>query len=235
MPLLDGAFERHSPEEIRAALASGESPVEPWKGKLPIDWLIEYYPRTSRFADCLRAMLDAGARIEDPLLQAVLLDEPDALPASLHRISMECAYTSLYDVSALHVCAEYNSARCAKVLLDRIDVNDRGGIDADGLGGHTPLFHTVNSNRNYCRPMMELLVEAGADVDIHLRGLIWARGFDWETVVYDVTPISYAQCGLIRQFQRTEEDTYGNIDFLYRKRYGVAAPTRNAPNRYLLS
>ncbi len=42
----------------------------------------------------------------------------------------------------------------------------------------------------------------------------------WETVVYEITPISYAQCGLYRQFHRREEDIYSNIDSLYRKRYG---------------
>jgi len=37
------AFELHSPENIRAALAVGASPIEPIKGKKPIDILIEMY------------------------------------------------------------------------------------------------------------------------------------------------------------------------------------------------
>jgi ankyrin repeat protein len=230
------AFEYHSPEKIQAVLDAGASPLELIKGKTPMVWLIEFYPRTSRFADCIRVMLRAGAIIEDPDLQAILLDDAAQLsPAALtKRFHLECTYTSLHDVSALHVCAEYNSVECAKALLARgVEVDVRAGIDADGLGGHTPLFHTVNSNGNHCRPMMELLVEAGASLDLRLKGLVWADGFDWETVVFDVTPISYAQCGLYSQFHRKQPDVYSNIDYLYRKRYGVAAPARNVPNKYL--
>jgi len=229
------AFEYHSPAKIQDALDAGASAFELIKGKTPIDSLIEFYPRTSRLADCLRVMFKAGARIEDSLLQAILLDDPKQLPAETHSFHLECTYTSLHDVSALHVCAEYNSVECAKVLLARgMDVDIRAGIDAEGLGGHTPLFHTVNSNGNHCRPMMELLVEAGASLDIRLKGLVWAGGFDWETVVFDVTPFSYAQCGLYKQFHRIEQDVYSNIHYLYRKRFGVAAPVRNVPNKYLL-
>jgi ankyrin repeat protein len=115
------------------------------------------------------------------------------------------------------------------------DVNARADVDGDGLGGQTPLFHAVNSNLNYCRPMMELLVEAGADLDVRLKGLVWGKTMPWETVLFDVTLFSYAQCGLYRQFHRSEEDIYGNLAFLYRKRYSSQAPVRNVPNEYLKS
>ena len=141
---------------------------------------------------------------DEQALRRIIQQDPERVRESL---AVESAYTSLRGVSALHVCAEFNSVRCAKVLLDAgVDVNVRAEVDADGLGGHTPLFHTVNSNQNYCRPMMGLLLDAGADVDVRLRGLVWGEGLEWETVVFDVTPISYAQCGLYRQFHRDEKD-----------------------------
>jgi hypothetical protein len=56
----------------------------------------------------------------------------------------------------------------------------------------------------------------------------------WETVVYDVTPISYVPCGLYRQFHRREEDVYSNIAYLHRKRFDSEPPTQNVPNKYLL-
>jgi hypothetical protein len=92
----------------------------------------------------------------------------------------------------------------------------------------------VNSIFNYCRPVMELLVEAGADLDSRVVALLWGESMTWETVVYDVTPISYAQCGLYRQFHRQEEHVYSNIEYLFNKRYGTSAPIRNVPNRYLI-
>jgi hypothetical protein len=219
------AFELHDPHGIRKALAAGASPSAPLNGKRPIDWLISMYTRSPRFAACLRTMLAAGATVGDELVEATLLDDDETLRRIVQqdplraqeRFVVESAYTSLRHVSALHVCAEFNSVRCAKVLLNAgVDVNVRAEIDQDGLGGHTALFHTVNTNHNFC-----------------LRGLMWGEGLEWETVVFDVTPISYAQCGLYRQFHRDEKDIYDNIDRLYRRRFGTPVPRRNVPNRYV--
>jgi hypothetical protein len=236
------AFELHDPAGIRKSLDAGASPTAPMNGKLPIDWLISMYTRSPNFAASLRAMLAAGASVGNELVEATLLDDDETLRMIVQqdpqrvqkRVTVESAYTSLRGVSALHVCAEFNSVRCAKVLLDAGgDVNDRAEVDGDGLGGQTPLFHTVNSNQNYCRPMMDLLLNAGADVDVRLRGLVWGEGLEWETVVFDITPISYAQCGLYRQFHRDEKDIYDNIESLYRRYVGSPPPRRNVPNRYV--
>jgi ankyrin repeat protein len=238
-----GEFEGHSPAGIRTVLLAGVSPTEPIKGTRPIDALIETYLRSTRFAECLKVMLDAGADLGDPLLQAVLLDDDTGLRGLLSRSSENlhrklnplCAFTSCRGVSALHICAEFNSTRCARALLDAgADVNARGDKDADGAGGQTPIFHAVNSIFNYCRPVMEILVDAGADLDLRVRSLLWGESMSWETVVYDVTPISYAQCGLYRQFHRREEDVYSNIEYLYRKRYDREPLFRNVPNKYLV-
>jgi hypothetical protein len=237
------AFEVHSPEAIRQAIAVGASPTARIKGKTPIDSLIEGYLRSPRFADCIRALTEAGASFEDPHLEALLLDDASALerllrvqgpPGLNRRLRVPCAFTSCEGVSPLHVCAEFNSARCARVLLDAgADPNARADLDADGFGGQTPIFHCVNSILNYCRPTLELLAEAGADLDVRVKGLLWGRGADWETLVLDVTPISYAQCGLYAQFHRREADVYGNLGYLYQKRYGTELQAPNVPNRYL--
>jgi hypothetical protein len=81
---------------------------------------------------------------------------------------------------------------------------------------------------------MELLVESGADLDVPLKALVWGGRFEWKTVVFDITPISYAQCGLYSRFYRREEDIYSNIGFLYERRYGSAPQVHNVPNRYLV-
>jgi ankyrin repeat protein len=238
-----GAFEEHSPQDIRAALAAGASPTELIKGQRPIDCLIEGYLRSPRFHSCLRVLIDAGATIDDPLLEALLLDDAGALQRlvngpgdHVHRkLRVPCAFTSCDGVTPLHICAEFNAIRCARVLLDAgADVNATAAVDGDGFGGQTPLFHAVNSISNYCRPMMEMLVDAGADLDARVRGVVWGAGADWETLVLDVTPISYAQCGLYAQFHRREQDVYSNLSFLYSKRHGTPLRVRNVPNRYLV-
>lgn len=236
------AFEEHSPDGIRALLAAGVSAIEPIKGRRPIDSLIEAYLRSPRFAECLEVMMDAGASVGDPLLETLLIDDDAGLRRLLatskehlrRKVNPLCAFTSCRGVSALHICAEFNSTRCGRMLLDAgADVNARADLDADGFGGQTPIFHAVNSIFNYCRPMMEILVEAGADLEIRVQSLLWGESMNWETVLFDVSPMSYAQCGLYRQFHRREEHVYSNIGYLYRKCHGRDAPVRNVPNQYL--
>jgi hypothetical protein len=237
-----GAFEEHSPDGIRKVLAAGLSPTEPIKDKPPIDSLIEMYLRSPRFAECLEVMLNAGATVGDPLLEAILLDDDARVRGLLaksgnnlqKKLSPLCAFTSCRGVSPLHICAEFNSIRCIRVLLENgADVNAPADQDPEGTGGHTPIFHAVNSIFNYCRPAMEMLVEAGAELDIRVKALLWGESMSWETVLFDVTPISYAQCGLYRQFHRREDHIYSNIEYLYGRRYGATPPARNVPNKYL--
>ena len=237
------AFEVHSPGAIERALAAGVSAVDPIRGRKPVDHLIEAYLRSCRFAECLRIMLNAGAEVGDPLLEAVLLDDSSRLarliaesPRRVHqKLDLLTAFTSCRGVTALHVCSEFNSVDCARVLLENgADVNALADRDAQGLGGQTPIFHAVNSILNYCRPVMELLVQAEADLQINVRSLLWGESMSWETVLYDVNPISYAQCGLYRQFHRKEEDVYDNVQYLYHSKYGADVVLRNVPNRYLV-
>jgi len=237
-----GAFEEHSPREIHDILTAGVSPLKLIQGKRPVDCLIEGYLRSPRFADCLRVMLTSGADVGDPLLQALLLDDASSLETQIakspsvlgRRLSPLTAFTCCRNVTALHICAEFNSTQCGKLLIEAgADVNARSLVGPDGLGGQTPIFHAVNSIFNYCRPMMEMLVSAGASLDVNVPMLLWGETMPWETIVFDVTPVSYAQCGLFRQVHRDERDVYDNIAFLVRARNGSAPPERNVPNKYL--
>ena len=152
----------------------------------------------------------------------------------LSRRHAVTAFTCCRNVTALHICAEFNSIQCGKLLIEAgADVNARSLLDQDGLGGQTPIFHAVNSIFNYCRPMMEVLASAGAALDIHVPMLLWGETMLWETIVFDATPVSYAQCGLFRQIHRNERDVYHNIAFLLRARNGSPPPERNVPNQYL--
>ena len=238
--LLEG-FELHSPKKIRAAIAAGADAKAPIHGKRPIEWLMEMYLRSGRFVECVRVMLEAGATL-DPILEVIMLDDDMQLRKLLQqepqsrgrKLHLECAYTPLHGVSPLHVCAEYGSVKCARALLEAgADVNARADFDGEGLGGQTAVFHTVNSNLNYCRPVMELLADAGADLGLQLKGLVWGKGFEWETTIFEVTAISYAQCGLYFQFHRSEQNVYGNIAYLWRKKYESEMKVSNVPNKYL--
>ncbi len=236
------AFEIHSADRIHAVLDDGFDVRSKIDGKKPINILIEMYLRSDRFPDCLRLLLERGAVLDDPKLAPVLLNDPEALAAALHkdpgllkhRTTMVCAFTPLSGASLLHVAAEYGHLQVARKLIELgADVDARADSDSFGFGGQTPLFHTVNSMANRSEPVMRLLVEAGARADVFLPGITWGRGFEWETECFDVTPVSYAQLGLLRQFQRSEEDIYGNIRTLLQALGRELPPLKNIPNRYL--
>ncbi len=236
------AFEIHSVDRIRAVLDDGFDVCSEINGKTPANTLIEMYLRSDRFPDCLRLLLERGAVLDEPKLAPVLLNDPDALEVAVrvdpgflnHKTIMACAFTPLSGASLLHVAAEYGHLQVARKLLDLgAEVDAHAAIDAYGFGGHTPLFHTVNSNANRSEPVMRLLLEAGARADLFLPGITWGKGFEWETQCFDVTPVSYAQLGLLRQFQRSEEDTYANIRTLLLALGREIPRLSNIPNRYL--
>lgn len=238
------AFETHAVDEIREILDRGLDARSTIKGKTLTNNLIEMYARSDAFPACLHLLLERGATLDDPRIAPVLLDDGDALAAALrddpslleHRTSLVSAFTPLEGASLLHVAAEFGHMRAARVLLEMgADVDARAAVDAYGLNGHTPLFHTVNSAWNRSAPLMRLLLDAGAAADVRLAGLVWGRGMEWETTLFDVTPVSYAQFGLLPQVGRAERDIYDNIAALLEAANRRVPPLDNVPNRYLAS
>ncbi|HEY4234509.1 MAG TPA: ankyrin repeat domain-containing protein [Lacipirellulaceae bacterium] len=233
-----GAVELHSVDGLSAALDAGLDVRAPIRGKSPINWLTEMYLRSNRFADCLRLLLDRGAVLDDSVIAPVLLDDGDAVRANPslveHRTTLVSAFTPLVGASMLHVAAEYGNLNAARALIAMgTDVNATAAIDEFGLNGQTPLFHTVNSILNYSEPILRLLLEAGANVDVRLNGIVWGRGFEWETTLFDATPVSYAQFGLLPQVHRREQDIYDIVRRLLAASGRRVPPLENVPNRYL--
>jgi len=236
------AFDGHDVESVRAALDAGADARAPIRGKSPVQWLLEEYTRSDRLGDCLRLLFEHGAELLDPAVGPVLLNDADGIRDAVkstpslveHRTTLVSAFTSLDGVSLLHVAAEYGNLEAARALLEAgANVNSRASIDEHGLNGHTPLFHTVNSNYNRSEPIMRLFLAAGARTDIRLAGIQWGKGYPWETTLFDVTPLSYAQMGLLPQVHRSEDHIYSNIRCLLESSGRKVPPLDNVPNRYL--
>ncbi len=125
---------------------------------------------------------------------------------------------------------------CAKILVKHgADVNAKAGLDENGFGGHTPIFHTVNQHANLSIDMMNYLISQKADLTLTVKGLIWGKGYEWETFIPSVNPISYAMMGLLRQFQRTEQQIYAIVSLLLKAAYHIDYSPSNIPNKYLHS
>ena len=236
------AFELHAPEIIKECFENGVNPNQLVKGKPLVEELINMYARGPKFKMCMQVFVDFGLTVDDRALLAVLLDDAVSLDKLVtadkeiltKRYSFACTFTPLYEVTLLHICAEYNHLACAQVLVRHgTDVNVRAGVDENGFGGHTPVFHAVNQDANKSIDTMKYLLSQKTDLAITAKGLVWGKGYEWETFIPSVNPISYAMMGLLRQFQRTEQQIYEVVSLLMKAQYGSDYRPTNIPNKYL--
>ena len=232
----------HSVEGIINCFVNGVNPNDTFNSESLIYELTSEYTRTSRFKDCVKAFVDHGLLFEDKILLAVLLDDQAALSKYLNedrhlihkRYSLRCAYTPLFEATLLHICAEFNHVACAEVLVNAgADFNAKAGFDENGFGGQTPIFHTVNQNSNNSSDVMDFLLSKSVDLSYTVKGIIWGKGYPWETFIPAVNPISYAMMGLLPQMHRDEQTISKVVSTLVKIAYGIVGVPSNVPNQYL--
>lgn len=237
-----GEIEVHSVEGIKECFANGVSPNDLYNNEPLIYELTSEYLRSAKFKDCVRAFVDFGLVFSDTPLLSVLLDDAQSLenilrndPQIVNRhYTLRSAFTPLHEATLLHICAEFNHVACAKVLVQYgADINARAGFDENGFGGQTPVFHTVNQILNHSIEMLHFLLSHSADLKNTIAGIIWGKGYQWETFIPSVNPISYAMMGLLPQMQRNETDISGIVSMLIKTAYGIDYASSNIPNKYL--
>lgn len=235
-----GDIEEHSVEGIKECFANGISPNDLYNNEPLINELTSEYARTPRFKECVQAFVDHGLIFDDKALLAVLLDDAASLDAQLNKdivnkkYTLRAAYTPLEGVTLLHICAEFNHLSCAEVLVKHgAAINAEAATDEYGFGGQTPIFHTVNQNSNNSADMLNYLLAQSADLTITVKGIIWGKGYPWETLIPAVNPISYAMMGLLPQMHRKEKTITNIVSLLLKAGYGIDYIPRNIPNKYL--
>lgn len=236
-------IETHSADGIRRYFEQGGNPNEIHDGVPLFTTMVEMYLRSPWFKDCVQAFIDAGLNFDDQALLAVFIDDAEKLkeligndPAIISKTYSlyNNTYTPLTGGNLLHFCAEYNSVACAKALVAAgADVNVKAALDEHGFGGHTPIFHTVNQNLNNSADMLHFLLGNGADLQITVRGLIWGKGYEWETFIPAVNPISYAMMGFLPQMHRKEKTVAETVSLLIKYAYGIDYTPPNIPCKYL--
>lgn len=237
------AIEVHSVEGIKAYFADGGNPNEVHNGVPLFTSMEEMYTRGERFKHCIKAFVDAGLEFADKALLAVLAHDAEALQLVLKQQPdaafktysiFNNTYTPLTGGTLMHFCAEYNSLACAEVLLKYgADVDTKAAIDEHGFGGHTPIFHTVNQNGNASIDMLHFLLRNKADTLHMVKGLIWGKGYEWETFIPAVNPISYAMMGSLPQMHRKEQTVTEIVSLLMKHTFGINYMPQNVPNAYL--
>lgn len=236
-------IEVHDVKGIGRYFEEGGHPNEVNNGIPLFTVMVEMYTRSPRFKGCVQAFIDHGLVFEDKALLAVLIDDTEGLeeliktdPSIVHKTYdlFKNTFTALTGGTLMHFCAEYNSIACAKILLQHgADIDAKAGIDDYGFGGHTPIFHTVNQNSNNSAAMMHFLLENSADLSITVKGLIWGKGYEWETFIPSVNPISYAILGLLPQMHRKEKTVAETVSLLIKHAYGIEYTPPNIPCAYL--
>ena len=236
------AFETHSVKGIKKCFAQGISPNEHRDNNHIFYEFLSYYMRSPQFKECVKAFVDGGLDFEDKLLLSVLLNDAETLKILLvndlslisKRYSFRSSFIPMEGVSLLHICAEFNHVDCAKVLIDKAaDINATAGVDEYGFGGQTPVFHCVNQNMNQSKEMLDFLLAHDVDLTFTVKGLIWGKSYEWETLLPAVNPISFAMMGLIPQMHRNETTTAHIVSKLLKAAYGINYFPANVPNKYL--
>jgi hypothetical protein len=239
-----GDIETHDVEGIKECFVHGVHPNDYYNNEPLIYELTSEYGRTLAFKDCVKAFVDHGLVFADQALLLVLLDDAPALDTHLSdkpsvinkKYSLRCAYTPLFEASLLHICAEFNHLACAEILVKHgADINAKAGMDENGFGGQTPIFHTVNQNANNSVDMFNYLLSQPVDLKITVTGLVWGKGYPWETFIPAVNPISYAMMGLLPQMHRKESIIAAVVSRLLKVAYGIDYRSPNVPNKYLQS
>jgi len=109
--------------------------------------------------------------------------------------------TPLAGTTLLHICVDFDEIEIARWLIERgADVNARAEVDADGFGGHTPLFGCVVSQAYLCGRQRDaafarLLLDHGADPNARASLRKRLRFVPDETMheYRDVTPLSWGE------------------------------------------
>jgi hypothetical protein len=192
----------------------------------PVALLLQTYCRSPESKHrCLQLVAERGIELPDTPVMAVHRGRIDLLEAHLRRdpqllsrtFSHEEIYppavgchadhsyglhgTPLAGTTLLHICVDFDEIEIARWLIAQgVDVNARAEVDADGFGGHTPLFGCVVSQAYLCRRQQDaefarLLLDRGADPNARasLRKQLRFVADQSMHEYHDVTPLSWGE------------------------------------------
>lgn len=222
-PIVLAPCETLQPEALRWLLDHGARPdaASPDYGT-PLAMLTGTYSRNAAGKHaCLEVLAEHGQQIPDTPVMALHRGRLDLLEKHLEqepgllarRFSLAEIYpptlglkpgdglhsTPLEGTTLLHIAIEFEDLPTAQWLVEQgADVNARASVDAEGFGGHTPLFHAVVSMGSRDGVTARFLLERGADPNARatLRKQLQSMGDPEMERMHEfreVAPTGYAQ------------------------------------------
>jgi ankyrin repeat protein len=221
-PIICAPCETLAPESLKWLLKHGADPrAESQYGNALAMVVATYARHLEGKQRCLEVFAQSGIALPDTPAMALHRGRIDLLethlnrdPSLLERQFTEAEIfppefgikpgdglhlTPMDGGTLLHLAIEYDDLKLARWLIDRgADVNARSAIDADGFGGHTPLYHCVVTNGLTDDSKARLLLDRGADPNARatIRKQLRDMGDpEKEKMVefHSVTPIGYAR------------------------------------------
>jgi hypothetical protein len=222
-----GPCETLNPEGLAFLLELGAELADHQGDRLaPVALLLQTYCRGPESKHrCLELVAERGIHLPDSPVMALHRGRIDLLERHLERdpqmlsrtFSHEEIYppalgcstdpslalhgTPLAGTTLLHICVDFDEIEIARWLIEHgADVNARAEIDADGFGGHTPLFGCVVSQAYLCRLQQDaaftrLLLDHGANPNARasLRKRLRFVADESMHEYRDVTPLSWGE------------------------------------------
>jgi hypothetical protein len=103
-------------------------------------------------------------------------------------------WTPIDGTTLLHLAIDFDEEETFELLLEHgADVNVRANVDAQGFGGHTPLYNAVVSHGKHQGTMARRLLERGASATVRAslrKFLDWCETPGWHEV-RNVTPAEW--------------------------------------------
>ena len=207
-PILFAPCESANPVALQWLLEHGAYPNCPKPGRrdTALDYLIGTYARSRDLGRCIDLLINAGgvSRYNQPHVLDTIQDRAERLAERLDASpglvgerfpGLDCGSTGgrrllLKGATLLHVAAEYGSTAAGQVLIEHgADVNAQAEVDAKGVGGQTPIFHSATQFGDWGLPMTQLLLDHGADLSVRAK---LPGHYERPDEVVECTPLGYA-------------------------------------------
>jgi hypothetical protein len=105
-------------------------------------------------------------------------------------------WTPIDGTTLLHLAIDFDEVDIFDLLLAHgADVNARANVDAEGFGGHTPIYNAVVSHGKHQGSMARRLLERGASTTVRTslrKFLDWCETPAWHKA-FDVTPAEWGK------------------------------------------